>query len=168
MQVFPGDLLEHNYPDPENPNRLTGRTEVERRGQYFETLEQTVLSDRQYRPLIQLVKDCLHNTPSRRPSTEQLLQSLEEMKVAIEGPYGEITKLDAARQVAMMRALRGKEEDVREKTDELAAKDGEIQQLQQQLEQALVPELYPHNVMLNTPIIWSMLVQLSSPVQASY
>ena len=63
------------------------------------------------------------------------------MKATIEGPYGEIAKLDAVRQVAMMRALRGKEEDVREKKDELAAKDGEIQQLQQQLEQAQVPEL---------------------------
>ena len=104
-------------------------------------MEQLVLGCRQHQPLIQLIKDCLHNTPSRRPSTEQLLQALEEVKATIEGPYGEIAKLDAVRQVAMMRALRGKEEDVREKKDELAAKDGEIQQLQRQLEQAQVPEL---------------------------
>ena len=138
MQVFPCDLLEHNYPDPENPDRLTGRTEVERRGQYFESLEQTVLCGRQHQPLVQLIKDCLHNTPSRRPSTEQLLQALEEMKATIEGPYGEFTKMDAVKQVTMMRALKGRDEDMRVKTDELAAKDGEIQQLHQQLEQAQV------------------------------
>ena len=60
------------------------------------------------------------------------------MKAIIEGPYGEFAKMDAVKQVAMMRALRGKDEDVRVKMDELAAKDGEIQQLQQQLEQAQV------------------------------
>ena len=131
IKVFPGNLLEHNYPDPENPDRLTGRTEIERRGQYFESLEQTVLSGRQYQPLVQLVKNCLHNNPSTRPSTEQVLEALEEMKATIEGPYGEISKLDAVRQVATMKALRGRDEDVRAKTDEL-------QQLHQQLEQAQV------------------------------
>ena len=46
--------------------------------------------------------------------------------------------MDAVKQVAMMRAFRGKDEDVRVKVDELAAKDGEIQQLHYQLEQAQV------------------------------
>ena len=102
-------------------------------------MEWAVLSDRQYQPLIQLIKDCLHNTPSRRPSPEQLLQALKELKAIIEGPYGEFTKMDAVKQVAMVRALKGRDEDVRVKTDELIAKDEEIQQLQQQLEQAQVP-----------------------------
>ena len=60
------------------------------------------------------------------------------MKAAIEGPYGEFSKLDAVRQVAIMRAFRGRDEDVTAKTNELAIKEGEIQQLQQQLEQAQV------------------------------
>ena len=60
------------------------------------------------------------------------------MKAAFEGPYGEFAKMDAVKQVAMVKALRGRDEDVRVKMDELAAKDGEIQQLQQQLEQAHV------------------------------
>ena len=89
-----------------------------------------MLCGRQYQPLIQLIKGCLHNTPSRRPSTDQLLQALEEMKAMIEGPYGEFAKMDAVKQVAMVRALKEKDKDVRVKMDELAAKDGEIQQLQ--------------------------------------
>ena len=61
------------------------------------------------------------------------------MKATIEGPYGKFTKMDAVKQVAIMKDLKGIEDDVRVKTDELAAKDGEIQQLQQRLEQAQVP-----------------------------
>ena len=126
FQVFPGDLLEPNYPDPENPDRLTGRTEVQRRGEYFEQLEQSVL--RQHQSIIQLTKDCLHNMPSRRPTAEQLVVALEGMKANIEGPYGEFSKLDAVRQVAIMKALRGKEADVREKTDELREKTDELRE----------------------------------------
>jgi hypothetical protein len=64
------------------------------------------------------------------------------MKAMIEGPYGTLTKMDAIKQVAMVTALRGKDEDVRVKTDELAAKDREIQQLQLQLEQIQVSYMY--------------------------
>ena len=73
-----------------------------------------------------------------------MLQSLEEMKATIEGPYGEFAKMDAVKQVAMMRALRRRDEDVRVKMDELATKNGEIQQLQQQLEEAQVPVMALH------------------------
>ena len=107
-----------------------------------------MLCGRQYQPLVQLIKDCLHNTPSRRPSTDQLLQVLEEIKATIEGPYGEFAKMDAVKQIAMVRALKGKDEDVRVKTNELAAKDGEIQQLQ-------VPEMllvsYPDPILTMHP-----------------
>ena len=61
-----------------------------------------------------------------------MLQPLEEIKGTIEGPYEEISKLDAVRQVAMMRVLKGRDDDVRVKTDEL-------HQLHQELEQAQVP-----------------------------
>jgi hypothetical protein len=67
-----------------------------------------------------------------------VLQALEEIKPIVEGPYGEFAKMDAVKQIAMVRALKGKDEDVRVKTDELAAKDGEIQHLQLQLEQTQV------------------------------
>ena len=94
-----------------------------------------MLSGRQHQPLVQLIKDCLHNTPSRRPSTEQLLRALEGIKTTIEGPYGKFAKMDAVKQVAILKDLKGKEEDVRAKTDELATKDAEIRQLHHQLEQ---------------------------------
>ena len=60
-----------------------------------------------------------------------MLQALEEMKATIEGPYGEFARMDAVKQVAMVRALKRRDEDARVKTNEL-------QQVHQQLEQAQV------------------------------
>ena len=34
------------------------------------------------------MKQCLHNKPRQRPTTEQLLTRLQEMKVEVEGEYG--------------------------------------------------------------------------------
>ena len=56
------------------------------------------------------------------------------MKADIDGPYGDVTRIDAVRQVVMMRALRKRDTEVREKTDESATKEVEIIQLQQELE----------------------------------
>ena len=48
--------------------------------------------------LAHLVKQCLHNVPRERPSTEALLTSLQGMKLEIEGEYGGSSiKLDMMR-----------------------------------------------------------------------
>ena len=138
--MFPGDLLEHNYPDTDSPGKLIGRSEVERRGEYFEQLER-VLPGGQQHPFLQLTKDCLHNTPSERPTTEQLVTALEEMRDDTEGPYGELAKVGAVRQVMAVKAIKRSN---KEKINELTAKDEEIQQLQQQFE---VNVILPHIVM---------------------
>ena len=65
---------------------------------------------------------------------EDVLRSLEEMKETIDGPCGEVARADAVREVVMMRAILRRETEVRRKTDELAAKDEVIHQLQQELE----------------------------------
>ena len=133
MQVFPGDLLEPTYADSETSDNLVARSEVERRGRYLDQLEK-MLPDGDNHPLIHLVKQCLRNTPLQRPTAEELVVSLEEMKADIEGPYGDVARIDAVRQVVMMRALRKRDAEVREKSDESAAKDVEIHQLHQELE----------------------------------
>ena len=102
-QVFPGSLLPHNYADPQNPDRLLGRSEVERRRDYIQQLHGQLGEEHS---LVQLVHQCLHNTPTRRPPAEELLQQLEAMRVQIEGPYGsQLKKMDIAK-VGMMKALR--------------------------------------------------------------
>ena len=110
-----------------------GRSEAERRQKYIEQLEDNFLKGGRH-PFIQLVKRCLKNNPLDRPTAEEVMSSLEEMKADIEGPCGEVARADAVRQVVMMRAILGRETEVRRKTNESAAKDEEIQQLQQELE----------------------------------
>ena len=136
-QTFPGDLLEPTYCDPDNQENLLARSEVDRRQVYIDQLETTLPNGGRH-PLVQLVKCCLKNAASQRPTAEDVLRSLEEMKPVIDGPCGEVARADAVRQVVMMRAILGRETEVRRKTDESAAKDEEIHQLQQELEQEQV------------------------------
>lgn len=81
---------------------MLGRSEVERRRYYIERLQKE-FHDGENHPLTQMVKQCLRNAPSRRPTTEQLVTILEGVKAGIEGSYGELAKLDAIRQVVTMK-----------------------------------------------------------------
>ena len=74
-----------------------------------------------------MIKQCLQNSPSRRPTTEQLVADLQRVKNDIEGMYGELSKLDAVRQVVTVKTLKGRESE-------------EIHQLQQQLEEFRVSD----------------------------
>ena len=66
---------------------------------------------------MQLVCQCLYNIPARRPTAKDLLQQLQAVKAQIEGPYGQIVKVDM------------------EKVKVLREKNTEIRRLQQQMQQ---------------------------------
>ena len=87
MQRFPGSLLPCTFDQP--------RTEVQRREQYIELLEGLfgVLSPN----FVLLVKQCLQDIPDQRPSTDELLATLQRIKVEVEGKYGDPVKLDMVR-----------------------------------------------------------------------
>ena len=115
--MFPGDLLPSTYPHADNPERIIGRSEVERRSNYIQLLHGQL--GEQY-PLVQLVHQCLQNAPARRPSAEELLRQLEAVRAQIEGRYGnQLVKVDVVK-VGMVKALK--------------EKDTEIERLQQQLQ----------------------------------
>lgn len=105
IQLFPGDLMEPNYADPDNPEQLMARTEVERRQPYFDQLEG--------KTLVSLIKTCLHNSPSRRPTAGQLVGALKEARETIEGPYGELAIVDAVRYVRTTKALKSRQQRMR-------------------------------------------------------
>ena len=127
LQVFPGTLLPYNYADPQNPDHLLARSEVERRRDYIQPLHVLVGEEH---PLVQLVHQCLHNTPARRPSAEELLQQLEAVRAQIEGPYGQSVRVTV--DMEKVRALR--------------EKDTEIRRLQQQMHQLEVGNVYTCNI----------------------
>ena len=126
VQVFPGNLLPHNYPDPDNPGRLVGHSEVERWTDYIKPLYKEL---GEQHPLVQLVHQCLHNIPVQRPSAEELLQQLEAQ---MEEAYGKkLVKAEMARlQVAMMTILKMEETDTREKDNEINHLQCDLQRVQ--------------------------------------
>ena len=123
--------------DPEDPHRLAARTEVERRREYIQNLEDLLPTGERH-PFVLLVKRCLHNDPAQRPTSEELITALEEIKAIIEGIYGSVTKIDAVRQVLTIRTLRKSDAEVRERTDQLAGRDQRINELQHDLEREQV------------------------------
>ena len=86
MQRFPRDLLPSTF---YNDHRvIQPRTEVQRREQYIELLEGLfgVLNPN----LVLLVKQCLQDIPDQRPSINELLDTLQRMKMKVEGEVGAI------------------------------------------------------------------------------
>ena len=69
---------------------------MERREQYIDLLESKIISTK-HPDLVQLVKQCLNNVPNERPNTDQLLTTLQRMKVEVEGEYGVPFRLDMVR-----------------------------------------------------------------------
>ena len=123
--------------DPEDPHRLAARTEVERRREYIQNLEDLLPTGERH-PFVLLVKRCLHNDPAQRPTSEELITALEEIKSNNEGCYEVIARIDAATQVVTIAALNNSDAEVRERTDQLAGRDQRINELQHDLEREQV------------------------------
>ena len=78
-----------------------------------------------------MVRECLDNIPSERPNFDEIVVALESVRGNIEGPYGAVVKIDAVKQVVMLKSLGEREGELREK-------EREIQRLQSQIEQTQV------------------------------
>ena len=64
--------------------------------------------------LVQLVKQCLHDDPAERPITDEVLTSLQIMKMEVDGEYGaSMIKLDIAR-VRFAKDMKMKDKRIRE------------------------------------------------------
>ena len=103
---------------------------MDRRKRYFDQLEErlhVLATDQVKRLLIQLIKDCLCNSPPGRPSAEQLVTALVGIRSDIEGCYGDLATIDAVRQVKTVKTMK-------RSSDELVAKEEEILHLRQQFE----------------------------------
>ena len=67
-----------------------------------------------YPNLVLLVKHCLQDIPDQRPSTDELLVTLQRMKVEVEGKYGgSPIKLDMVR-VRLAKEVKSKDEHIKE------------------------------------------------------
>ena len=86
LQEFPANLLPYTYPDPNNPERLAARTEVERRKNY---IDQCIEKLGNKSLIIYILRCCLSDAPQKRPSAAQVLDMLMEKKSTEEQVYGE-------------------------------------------------------------------------------
>lgn len=72
--------------DDDDDDRVHGRTEVERRKNYMDNLEE--LFGRTHGDLFQIVKECLSNSPKKRPDSNILLARLEAVKREVDDEQG--------------------------------------------------------------------------------
>ena len=92
-QVFPRDLLTPTYYDPVT-DQVKGRTEVERRAQYMDTLHEAFDTTHD---IVVLIKSCLEYEPIKRPTARQALERLGEMRAATSDPYSGLSTLQLGR-----------------------------------------------------------------------
>ena len=112
FQEFPCKLLPSTLPNSDKLEQVEGRTEVECRGVYVETLEGSF-----HPSLVQLVKQCLHNEPGQRPSTDMLLVSLQRARLEVEGEYGSDVVLVDLVQVKLAKELKSKDKKIQEQVE---------------------------------------------------
>ena len=98
---FPCDLLAPNYLDDESGS-LVARTELERRSEYMRCVNIKVRACSQLRaggdhPFIQLIQQCLHNGPHKRPNIHEVLHLLEEAGAGIRDGDSERNKEELVR-----------------------------------------------------------------------
>ncbi len=89
---FPSSLLGANYSDPKSraSNKLTPRTEVERRSEYFKDLHTQIPTQ-----VVELVKSCLDNFPKQRPTAVVISELLDGHKKQAEECDRTMEKLQA-------------------------------------------------------------------------
>ena len=90
---------------------------MERREEYVNLLESRLLG-LNLSDLVHLVKQCLHNDPLERPNADELLCTLQRMKVEVEGDYGSPFRLDMER-AKLAKEVKAKSRRIEELTQQL-------------------------------------------------
>ena len=84
IQKSPNHLLPPNDPgDDDDDDSVRGRTEFERRREYFTLLYRKI---EEKHPLVLLMKTCLRNKPKRRPKADELVSQLDAMCTELPPP----------------------------------------------------------------------------------
>ena len=84
IQQSPNHLLPPNDPDADDDDdSVRGRTEFQRRQEYFALLYRKIEEDH---PLVLLMKVCLRNSPKRRPKAQELVSQLDAIRRKLPPP----------------------------------------------------------------------------------
>ena len=99
-QTFPCNILHPTFRD--DRRRLVARTELERRETYMRKVY-SQLSEKH--PLIEMIEQCLENSPEDRPSIQQVVQLLVQAKAEIGGNESDLNKLEFLQAVKEVRLV---------------------------------------------------------------
>lgn len=79
--------------DPNNPDKLIPKSEVQRREDYFRDMGES-------HQLMDLTKDCLHFTPEKRPDDLRIIKTIEESKAAmVPPPFNKLQLIEGMREL---------------------------------------------------------------------
>ena len=98
-ETFPCDPLAPTYFDNES-GLVVARTELQRRSEYMRSVNTQLRACGQLRgdhPLIQLIQQCLHNGPHKRPNIREVLRLLEEARAGLRDEESERNKEELVR-----------------------------------------------------------------------
>ena len=93
-ETFPCDPLAPTYMS-EQTGLLKARTELQRRSEYMRCVKTKLRVCGQLRedhPLVQLIQQCLHNIPAKRPSISEALHFIEAARNGIRNEASEINR----------------------------------------------------------------------------
>ena len=97
--TFPCDPLAPTYTNMET-GVLVARSELQRRSEYMRNVNTQLRACGQLRgdhPLIQLIQQCLHNVPAKRPNIGEVLDLLEEARAGIRDEDSERNRVELVR-----------------------------------------------------------------------
>ena len=99
-QTFPCNLLAPTYRD--NSRRLVARTELERRETYMPKVYSQLPENH---PLIEMIEQCLENSPEDRPSIQQVVELLERARAEIGANESDLSKLELVQALMEVRLV---------------------------------------------------------------
>ena len=107
IQELPLNLLPPTSVDPSNPEEVIGRSEIERRSEYFNKL---YLKYAKTHDIPVLIKACLHIIPIKRPSAEMIITVFNSFLTEIKDDYIALEGLSRFQMAEKLKENRGFED----------------------------------------------------------
>ena len=130
--------LSQKFPEPlpatylDDSGKIVGRTELERRSNY---MRDVMRQFREGHPMVQIIQQCLKNSIRERPSTQQVMELLEEARAEIDDCGFNVNKLSLV-QLLQSRNLhiQQRQQKYHSLKDQMSVQKAQIKSLEEQVE----------------------------------
>ena len=131
-------ILSQTFPEPlaaayMNTRRvMVGRTELERRSNYMQTIYSQLRKDH---PLIEMIEQCLSNLPEDRPRVGAVLTLIDQARAESKGDEYNLSKLGLIQ--ALNQLVQARDQFIQEKMEEIQSLEQQIEHMSEQIESQL-------------------------------